>query len=97
MSSDKRNKAINDDSNDRHVISSTLSSSTSTSSKNDQQQQQSQKLMLQSVQNQAVEEDKNKRSTDEIAKCSPPSVGAEESVTVVRMRNRPLSQIQQQV
>ncbi|VDK82532.1 unnamed protein product [Litomosoides sigmodontis] len=82
---------MNGDNNDRCVISS----STSTSSKDDQQQQQSQKPLLQSVQNQATE-DKNKRSINEIATSSPPSTVAGEDVAVVRMRNRPLSQTQQQ-
>ncbi|EFO18965.2 hypothetical protein LOAG_09529 [Loa loa] len=78
------------------MSSSTLSStsSLSISASNVQQQQQPQQL-LQPVQSQAVE-DKNKSSSGQIIISSLPSVGAEESVTVVRMRNRPLSQIQQQ-
>uniref|UniRef100_A0A0R3RHK9 Uncharacterized protein n=1 Tax=Elaeophora elaphi TaxID=1147741 RepID=A0A0R3RHK9_9BILA len=97
MSSDKRNRIIDDDNSDQSVISSTTlssTSSTSTSSSNDQQQQKQQPL-LQPVQNQAIE-DKNKRSTGQILKSSLPPVEVDESVTVVRMRNRPLSQIQQQ-
>ncbi|KAL3990188.1 hypothetical protein ACH3XW_30740 [Acanthocheilonema viteae] len=83
MDNDQR-KRISGDNSDQSVTSSTSSTSiTSTSSTNDQQQQ----LLLQSVQSQGTEE----KRTDQI-----PSMGTEENVTVVRMRNRPLSQIQQQ-
>uniref|UniRef100_A0A8R1TRN6 Uncharacterized protein n=1 Tax=Onchocerca volvulus TaxID=6282 RepID=A0A8R1TRN6_ONCVO len=98
MSSDKKDRIINDTDNNQGVISSTMSSSTSssttsTSSNNVQQQQ-----LLQPAQNQTIE-DKNESNIDQIIKPSVPSVPsvqAEENVPVVRMRNRPLTQIQQQ-
>lgn len=102
MNSDKSNGIITGDNNDRGVTSSsTLSftSSTSTSpsyvQQQEQQQQQPQQL-LQPVQSQPIE-DKNKSSNGQIIKSSLSPVGTEENVTVVRMRNRPLSQIQEQV
>ncbi|EJW74982.1 hypothetical protein WUBG_14109, partial [Wuchereria bancrofti] len=97
MNSDETNRIINGDNNHQGVMSSsTLSSISSsfTSANNVQQQQQPQ--LLEPVQSQ-VTDDKNKSSSGQTIKSSLPSVEAEESVTVVRMRNRPLSKIQQQV
>ncbi|CAG9531492.1 unnamed protein product [Cercopithifilaria johnstoni] len=93
MNGDKRNCIISDDNNDQSVILSPTLSSTSSTSSNGQQRQPQQLLLH--CQSQATE-DKNKWSNDEIIKSSLPSMKAEESATVVRMRNRPLSQIQQQ-
>lgn len=93
MNIDKRS---NGDNIDQSVMSSpTLSSTSSTStSSSNYQRQQPQQLSLQLVQSQATEE--KKWNSDQIIESSLPSVGAEESVTVVRMRNKPFSQIQKQ-
>uniref|UniRef100_A0A915PS50 Uncharacterized protein n=1 Tax=Setaria digitata TaxID=48799 RepID=A0A915PS50_9BILA len=91
MNGDKGNRAISGANSDQAVMSSTtLSSTSSTSSTSftNIQQQQPQQL-LQPTQSETTE----KKNSGQLSKSSSPS--ADESRTVVRMRNKPpLSQIQ---
>ncbi|KAK6112375.1 hypothetical protein QQG55_47445 [Brugia pahangi] len=97
MNSDETNRIINGDNIHQGLMSSsTLSSISSSSTLVSNVEQQQQPLLLEPVQSQ-VTDDKNKPSSGQTIKLSLPSVEAEDTVTVVRMRNRPLSKIQQQV
>ncbi|VIO88704.1 Uncharacterized protein BM_BM2216 [Brugia malayi] len=98
MNSDETNRIINVDNIHQGLMSSSTLSSISSSSTlaSNVEQKQQQPLLLEPVQSQ-VTDDKNKPSSGQTIKLSLPSVEAEETVTVVRMRNRPLSKIQQQV